>query len=700
MRRRFDATRSGVSRRAVQRLPRGPVAVHIPVPEGAPLVSVIVPVHDSWRWTNVCLRALAAAYDPAIPMEIIVVDDASTDRTAELLARCTGVRIVRSATNRGFVESANAGAAVAAGRYLHFLNNDACVSDGWLRPLVDAFDDASVGAAVSQLRFPDGRLAEAGGVIWCDGRGSNYGRGGRPRDWRYASRRDVDYGSGASLMVRADAFREAGGLSAEFAPAYYEDADLCFALRAAGHRVVYVPRSVVYHAEGASYGSNRRAAAIALQEAHRERFAHKWAEALQAHLPAEPALVDRAARRLCAERTMVIVDEHVPFTDRDAGSRRIFAVAQLFKQRGWQVIFGSLDRGDYPPYGQALRDAGIDVLTGVSTRTPALLQRLGMRVDAAWLCRPSAAPLTEVFRETFGATIVFDTVDVHYLRLQREQEVLGRRTGWETMRERELAIARAADAAVVTSPVESALLHEAGAANVWVLPVVEPVVASAVPWEARSGIVFLGNFAHAPNADAAQWLCTEVMPRIWQRLPALHVTLAGADPPPAVRRLGSAPGAVRKVGDGRVSVPGYVPDAAALLERARVFVAPLRFGAGVKGKIVYALAHGIPVVTTPIGAEGIFPTRNPDGAEAESVADGAGCESVAGDCGCESVTDGAEAFAECVVRLYEDREAWERVRAKGIAVAQSFTPEAVAAAANTLFQHLERPRQTSARPTP
>ncbi|HEY1607943.1 MAG TPA: glycosyltransferase, partial [Paraburkholderia sp.] len=578
-------------------LPTQPISVAFPASD-EPLVTIVVPVFNRWRYTNACLRALAANADAAIPTEVVVVDDGSTDATSELLAACTGIRTVRTAHNGGFAAACNAGAAVARGTYLHFLNNDTVVADGWLQPLIDAFaGDPSTGAVVSQLRYPDDTLAEAGGVLWRDGRGSNYGRGNAPTDWRYATARDVDYGSAASLMVRADAFAAAGGFSTAYAPAYYEDADLCFALRAAGFRTRYAPGSVVYHAEGISFGSNASDAARALQERNRATFAQKWGEELRGHFEPNAADADRAARRRMGTKTMLVVDAHVPFADRDAGSRRIRFVIDVLRARGWHTIFGSIDSDEYGTYTAELRTSGIDVIAGFGAASLAMLKQNNVAVDAAWLCRPEPAALLPAVRDAFDAKIIFDTVDLHFRRLEREEAIRGRPTGWAVMRERELGIARSADLTIAVSDDERDVLAAYGIAPLAVVPVIEPVPARAAPdWASRDGVVFLGNYAHAPNVDGVAWLCEAIMPLVWQRLPGLRVTLAGADPTRAVRALASA----------NVDVIGYVKDTAPLLDAARVFAAPLRFGAGVKGKIVHALAHGIPVVTTPIGAEGIF----------------------------------------------------------------------------------------------
>jgi len=641
--------------RRAWRLPKKPTPIRVPASATEPIVSVIVPAFNRWQYTNAALRALASAYDPAIPIEVIVVDDASTDETRQLLASCEGVRTIRLERNGGFGAACNAGAATARGRYVYFLNNDAICTPGWLAPLVETLErDAGIVAAVSQLRYADGTLAEAGGVIWRDGRGSNYGRGDSPDDWRYASARDVDYGSAASLMVRARAFADAGGFASEFAPAYYEDADLCFALRERGGRVVYQPRSVVYHAEGVSYGSNVRSDARALQERNRRTFAAKWAQRLSEHFEPDPSAIDRAARRLGGSRTMLVVDDHVPFTDRDAGSRRMFALVELMRRRSWNVIFGSIDRTAYEPYSEALRDGGVDVIAGFGTAALTLLERDGIVVDAAWLSRPE--PAARLLDGLHGIPTVFDTVDVHYVRLQREERLLARKTGWQTERERELAIARRAVLTITTTTTDRDALREAGIAGVAVVPVIEPIPArSPVDWEARDGIVFLGNYAHAPNVDAVRWLCTEILPLARKTVPGITTTLAGTDPTRAVRALARRD----------VAVTGYVTDPGSVLERARVFVAPLRFGAGMKGKVVYALAHGIPVVATPIAAEGIF-----EPGEWDAIASTPG------------------ELAAWIARVHDDRALWESLVQRGLSIAQRFTPESVGRALDEVLAKL------------
>lgn len=611
-----------------------------------PLVSVIVPVYNNVRLTAACLNALLHELG-SIPCEVIVVDDGSTDGTPEYLESCSGIRIITHVNNHGFVHSINDGAAAARGRYLHLLNNDTIVTPGWMASLLRTFETRDrVGAVGSQLRAPDGTISEAGALVWKDGNAANFGRGRSAKDPGVAFPREADYCSAASLMVRADVFRELGGLSADFAPAYYEDVDLCFRLRAAGYRVLYQPDSVVVHFEGGTSGTDVSAGVKQFQALHRQVFAQKWSAELAAHFPPDADLIDRAARRLAGKRTALVIDSFVPFDDRSAGGRRMLAVMRLMRELDWHVIFIADDGGEYEPYTSRARRAGIEV---VPHRGDALdaIRRIPVNVDLAWVSRPDLLEkyMPELRRRT-TAKIVYDTVDLHYLRLHREAQLTGRQNGWEAMRGLEYDLARRSDCVVVTSSVERDLLSAAGILS-HVVPIIEEPVQTRAAYTARQDLLLLANYTHEPNADAAVWLVTEIMPRVWERIPNLQITLAGAEPTPAVARL---------AGD-RVHVTGYVPDVRPLFESARLFVAPLRFGAGMKGKIVQSLAHGLPVITTSIGAEGIGISSGANGL----------------------IANDADAFANGILQIYSDEALWSQIAAQSLQTAQHFAPNTVRA---------------------
>lgn len=275
-----------------------------------PRVSIVIPVHNHALYSYNCLLALSAC-DRHIPQQIIIVDNASSDQTAELLRGLRGdVEVIRNTRNEGFVGACNRAAELARGEFIVFLNNDTQVTPGWLDHLLTVVDDdrvnggnGQVGIAGSKLVYPDGRLQEAGGIIFDDASGWNYGRDSDPRDPRYDYNRPVDYCSGACLLVRTSLWRQLGGFDTRYAPAYYEDTDLCFAARTAGYRVMYCADSVVVHHEGVTAGTDTAAGHKAFQVRNHRLFADKWRDELRTQLPPPPACSpDDAARRLMAEQ--------------------------------------------------------------------------------------------------------------------------------------------------------------------------------------------------------------------------------------------------------------------------------------------------------------------------------------------------------------------------------------------------------------
>ena len=243
-------------------------------------VSIIIPVFNQLEYTHACLASLQAVEEQP-RFEVIVVDDCSTDSTPEVITQIPGVIYLRNDSNSGFIASCNAGAKTARGKYLVFLNNDTLVKPGWLTALLDTFkEERRAGIVGSKLLYPDGRLQEAGGIIWQDASGWNYGKFDDPGKPEYNYLRDVDYCSAAALMVPKALFESAGGFDSRYAPGYYEDTDLAFKVRQAGYRVLYQPLSEVIHHEGATGGTDISTGAKKHQEINRSTFAEVWSDEL------------------------------------------------------------------------------------------------------------------------------------------------------------------------------------------------------------------------------------------------------------------------------------------------------------------------------------------------------------------------------------------------------------------------------------
>lgn len=599
----------------------------------APRVSVVVPVHGKWEYTERCLRALSGT-SGAVPFEVIVVDDASPDDTRARLSAVTGVRVVPLDVNQGYVGACNAGIEAARGDLVVLLNNDTRVHPDWLVPLVDALEDPTIGLAGSRLVYPDGRLQEAGGIVFDDASGWNYGKFGDPEDPRYTYRRDVDYCSGASIMLRRSTLAELGGLDTRFAPAYYDDTDLAFAVRALGLRVVYEPRSIVVHDEGVSHGTDESVGIKSYQGVNRTKFQEKWAAELAGQMPPGADDVQRAARRRQGSGIVVVVDHYVPRPDEDSGSVRMLGMLRALRDLGYGVLFVPDNRHRSEPYTGDLQRLGVEVFYGHGDLTDALLT-LREDIRAIVVSRVTVARdyLIELRSALPEVPFVFDTVDLHFLREEREAALAGLEElppRAVAMREFELAMVRSSDVTLVVSSFEQELLRGlVPDADVRVLSNVHAQVADVPPIAGREGLLFVGSFAHHPNADALRWFTAEVLPLIEERHPGIPVHVVGRDPLPEL--VAAAP--------RNVTYHGWVEDLAPVYGQVRVVIAPLRYGAGVKGKIGEAMSHGVPVVMTPVGAEGM------DIRDGETAL----------------VAPAAAEFAAAVDRLVVDDVLWERL---------------------------------------
>ena len=200
-------------------------------------ISIVIPAYNEEKRLEDTLKKIISFMENQ-DYEIIVVDDCSTDETHRMLEDMKNIKIVRNEKNLGFVESCNIGAKASTGKYLFFLNNDAIVTQNWLEPLIETIEREKVGAVGAKLVYPDGKLQEAGGIIWNDASGWNYGRYDDPDKPEYNFVREVDYCSGAALFVRRDLFENLDGFDRRFKPGYYEDVDLCFSIRKLGYKVL------------------------------------------------------------------------------------------------------------------------------------------------------------------------------------------------------------------------------------------------------------------------------------------------------------------------------------------------------------------------------------------------------------------------------------------------------------------------------
>jgi GT2 family glycosyltransferase/glycosyltransferase involved in cell wall biosynthesis len=568
-----------------------------------PVVSIIIPVYNKFDLTYQCVRSIQE-HGAEIPYEIVIVDDCSRDET--LFANFVfsgGIRLVRNSANSGFVRTCNRGFEAARGEYVVFLNNDTQVKPRWLDELYETLRrDPKIGIVGSKLLFPDGRLQECGGIIWRLGDGWNWGRDQDPADPRFCYMRDTDYVSGAALMIKSSLFRELGRFDEEYAPAYYEDTDLCFKVRQRGYRTVVQPASEIIHFEGASAGTSVTGGGMKrFQAINHRKFFERWKDTLATHR-FNSELPELEAERSVRMRALVI-DDSVPEPDKDAGSNAVFQHILTLQRLGYKVTFIPGDNmARIDPYTAELQRRGVECLYHpYYFSVEDVFRKRPLPFDLVYLHRYSnASKYGGMIRQHFPkARILYSVADLHFLRLERQAEVekdAVLRAKAEQMRRLELGAMFFVDCVIVHSAAEAELLARlAPGVNVQVIPWTVERREITASEEERPAIAFVGGYRHEPNIDAAKWASAELMPRLRKEVPGIELLLVGSHMPTEVSALAE-----------KDIVPlGYVPSLDTVFERVRLTIAPLRYGAGLKGKVLESFAAGIPCVMTTIAAEGL-----------------------------------------------------------------------------------------------
>jgi len=597
-------------------------------------VSVVIPVYNNIVDTLLCIVSVLDA-ETTHSFEIIVADDCSTDVTGTLIPSIGGcVQHVRHAKNQGFLGNCNSAAVHAQGRYILLLNNDTLMMPRCLDALLEPFDRLeNIGLTGAKLINWNGSLQEAGGIYWKDGSAWNFGRNQAPRAPQFSYLKDVDYVSGAAICMPLKVWEEMNGFDPLFAPAYCEDSDLAFRLRAAGYRTLLAPEAEVIHHEGRSHGRDVESGIKAYQITNTKRLFERWRDVLERDHYPNGHNVLCARDRSFAKKHILVVDHYVPQWDQDAGSRSTFNCVEAFLKLGYSVTLwpDNLWRDpDYTPLYQAM---GVEVVYGPEFQNgfADFIRERADLYDAAFINRPHIAePYIDALRHYTQTCIMFYGHDLHFRRLTRAKEVgedvtLG---AIEAAREQELRICGKAD--VVFYPdqeeVDYVSLTVGGKRRFEALPVVvfpsEKIGGSLQRVDRRyqAGetirLLFVGGFSHTPNRDGIIWFVNEVLPLVRNEMGGLSLSIVGSKPSTDVIALEN----------DEITVTGFVSDREleGFYENSTLAIAPLRYGAGVKGKVIEALASGIPLVTTPTGAQGLI---DPDSMlfQASSASEFAAC---------------------------------------------------------------------------
>ncbi|MAU62362.1 MAG: hypothetical protein CMI62_16700 [Parvibaculum sp.] len=568
--------------------------------------------------------------------EIVVTDTALLPQErAVLLTRIPWIRTVcGSAVNDDL-----------RGEYIVLLGGTTRVVTRWLDELIGSFSlFPAAGIVGPRILRNDLSLQQAGGIVLSGGAVRRYGFGKAPDHPRFSYARQTDFVSAASLAIRRNLWSRLGGFDTAV-PVSHRAADLAFRARKAGFEVWYQPVSQVIACDEETFGEQATGKDEETERADIAAFHDRWRSVLRRHGDPATSAIEKANRY--SGKPLVVFDRTTPAPDRDAGSHLAASLIHAYMQLGRRVVFTpppNYKSRDY--YTRDLQRLGVECLHKPHFGSVAEIAEYVKNVDHVLVFRVNVlGPLYDDIRAAWpDARIIYNTVDLHHLREARQAEIaqdeaLSRKAA-ET-EEKELSLIRKADCTVVLSETERELLLRSvpeAADSLVVFPYIFEMPERKNPpplMSARRDIVFLGGYMHMPNIDAAHFLKEKIWPRLRPHLPAdARLLLVGADAGPEIYALS---------GDG-VEVTGFVADLEPVFDSARVFVAPLRFGAGIKGKVIHALAHGVPSVVSPIAAEGMGLVDERD----------------------LLVAEGEGAFCEAVLRLYGDEVLWEELHGNGL----------------------------------
>lgn len=608
-------------------------------------VSVLILTQREPDILHDCLSTVAHSLQKTSYEVLLLLNGAAPDVRAYVSRRVSGLRLFESSVNLGFSGGMNYLSRNAHGEFLLLLNDDTTVSDGWIDYLVETAQRRDAAVVGSRILWPDGRLQEAGSLIWSDGSTWPIGRDADGQDPAYLFERQVDYVSFCSVLIRRSMWQAVGGLDTRYFPAYYEDVDFALAVRNLGGSIWYQPASVIAHYESrATMPEFKRF----LFRRNQDALVAKWDKALEEYPPPAPLdaaglsyALDRSRR---VDRRVLVVDDRVPSADMGSGFSRSFQMLAQLTNSGCAVdLYTTAGEPDDPLKVGRL---GVEVLDpDKSLRTHLTGRR---RYDCVIVSRPHnwRKVIQHVRRFQPSAPVIYDAEALWHTRLRSPLAYApvtlkpAVERDFREYLELEETIAREADHVVAICEAEAEFFASLrpGEQSVTCMPPLPPAtevrtdVGLDDPTQ-RRGVLFVAGWlagAKSPNGDGVTWLARNVLPLVVREVPWVRVLVTGRGVPPEIGAL---------AGPNLVFL-GHVSDLAAAHNGARVVIVPIRYGAGVKLKTMDALLNAVPLVSTAAGIEGVPLARGDE----------------------VDVADDPATFASAVSHLLLDDEYWRQKR--------------------------------------
>lgn len=560
----------------------------------SPRLSIIIVTHNRAHDTLACLSSLLS--QATSDLEIIIIDNNSTDHTHALLEKTSGLQIVKNFENRHFLEGACQGADLARGELLLFLNNDTYVLEGGLHAVCESFKDhPNLGVLGARLIHLDGSLQEVGGTILPDGSTIGNGVGRSPHSVQYLLQRAVDYCSGAFLATPRELWKQLEGFDSAFKPAYYEDVDYCVRAHLLGREVLIEPRIVVMHAEGAKHHNAREARALMTK--NRTAFVEKHREHLTATSQRKSDHPEIIPPQVADPKHILMIDDFFPINSTGQGAPRANKICHYLLSRGCRISCIALNEENLPstPISDSLTFHLVD-------RGAALVQFLalhGASFGTVIISRPYNMESIEAIQSAYpiwagNVQRIYDAEAIFILREIQQRSVL-RDLSYspstiEKVMSLEIQFARHAHQVWTVSESEATEFSRRGISNVKVISYGVDSSTDTPTLEQRSGILFVGPLlsSETPNGDGFLWFTNQVLPILKedQATPSAPIVHCGIN---LLLEANEEP---------CITHTGALNDLTPQYQAARVFIAPIRFGSGIPIKVLDAAAHGIPIVAT------------------------------------------------------------------------------------------------------
>ena len=567
-----------------------------------PLVSIIIPINHNFSFIFNCLDSLLPE-ESFISTEIIIISNFSFNISESLaggkLKKYRNINIIGNNDINDYYKNCNLGAKFSQGKYLLFLKDNMKYNKDSLTFLIKQFDrDKNIGMIGSKIINNDGKLNEAGGIIWNNGDFINFGYGNDVDLPEYNYVKEVDYIPEGSMIIKKYIFQRTGGFDERFLNDY-KNIDLAFKVRKCGFKVIYQPKSIIEQNEEIS---KRIDIMPIMKNNNKQLFINKWKNELKCQLDQEKIFIARD--RGFNKKRIFVIDGFVPYYDKDAGSRCSFMYLNIFKEIGFLVTFLASDLIKEEPYTTILQQKGIEVLYGYKLDIKNWIQDNIKYFDYVYVQRPDVTiKYINMIKNNYSGKIIYFTHDLHHIRLYRQYIITHNKEKYTEsikLEKIEKQIFSKVDVIYVVGSYEFKILKDK----------LKNKIIRNIPlyiyetqynnverdFSKRKDIIFVGGM-HDTNIDAVIWFSKEIYPKIIKKFPDLvwHIVTSKGE------------NIIKQLESKNIKIEYKLTDKELqnLYQKCRLAIAPLRFGAGVKGKIIEAAYYQIPMVTTSIGAEGL-----------------------------------------------------------------------------------------------